>query len=247
MPGWGFPGQRRIYVILQVTQDPEAHRWFSSQLAFLDSTDGAPTAESPPTSTASVIVPVSTARTISCPTCGIYFPDIRSMRIHHAKEHKISLVNAQQEDASARRDVDVSEHALDGMPTCKHCNRTFPTFVVFKKHILNACPVLKGMSQATASASAQGPTQTSLGQSCRESEVVPMMKRPDIVQFVLNHSWRELLRDRSVCARSKIGAYSVGSGSQMLARASKHICALLILICGCSKRRQKIAPPRLVW
>ena len=191
--------ERRV----QVTQNLEAHRWFCSQLAFLDSAEGTPTVESPPTSTASVIVPVSTAQTISCPTCGIYFPDIRSMRIHHAKEHKISLVNAQQEDVSARRDVDVSEHAVDGMPTCKHCNRTFPTFVVFKKHILNACPVLKGMTQATAPASTQGPTQTSLGQSCRESDAVPMMKRPDIVQFVLNHSWRELLRDRSVCATLK--------------------------------------------
>ena len=42
-------------------------------------------------------------------------PNTRCMRIHHAKEHKSSLVNTQQEEAAIRRDVDAAEH---GMPTC---------------------------------------------------------------------------------------------------------------------------------
>ena len=100
------------------------------------------------------------------------------------------------------RRVVVADHAVNGMPKCRHCSRIFPSFVVFKKHILNACPVLLA-SPAPPEASIPGEEQTLLGRSCRESDSQPMMKRPSVVQLVLNHSRRELLQDRERCVSLK--------------------------------------------
>eukprot|EP00439_Symbiodinium_sp_Y106_P068673 s3531_g11.t1 len=122
------------------------------------------------------------------------------MRIHHAKEHQASLVNSLQEKPQAWSLI----MRWMECPSVVTASALFPTFVVFKKHILNACPVLLQTSMGPAAATvSEGTQQPLLGQSCREAADVPLMNQADTVQFVLSHSWRELLRDPNMCVRLK--------------------------------------------
>ena len=45
-----------------------------------------------------ILLPVAQSDGVSCPTCGMYFLDQASMRKHHAKKHKVSLVNPDRKD-----------------------------------------------------------------------------------------------------------------------------------------------------
>ena len=187
--------QRRI----QVVQHDSARDWFQLQPQFLLEPQSSPT-EAPTRPESAALLPVVAPHAVACPTCGVYFPGTRAMRIHHAKEHQASLVNSLQEKPQAWSLI----MRWMECPSVVTASALFPTFVVFKKHILNACPVLLQTSMGPAAATvSEGTQQPLLGQSCREAADVPLMNQADTVQFVLSHSWRELLRDPNMCVRLK--------------------------------------------
>ena len=183
--------QRRI----QVVQHDSARDWFQLQPQFLLEPQSSPT-EAPTRPESAALLPVVAPHAVACPTCGVYFPGTRAMRIHHAKEHQASLVNSLQEKPQAWSLI----MRWMECPSVVTASALFPTFVVFKKHILNACPVLLQTSMGPAAATvSEGTQQPLLGQSCREAADVPLMNQADTVQFVLSHSWRELLRAILTC------------------------------------------------
>ena len=122
------------------------------------------------------------------------------------------------------RRVVVADHAVNGMPKCRHCSRIFPSFVVFKKHILNACPVLLA-SPAPPEASIPGEEQTLLGRSCRESDSQPMMNVLASCSLSLTTRGGSCCKIVNGAYRSKTGAFGVDSGS---------------LTCGCPTRKRRI-------
>ena len=87
----------------------------------------------------------------ACPDCGVFFRHQEAMRIHRTKVHR--------EVAPTRRELEVAggvskgtvyptSHALDGMPTCKHCGREFSSWHRFADHVrYSVCPVLPAQTK----------------------------------------------------------------------------------------------------
>ncbi|CAE7274028.1 unnamed protein product [Symbiodinium sp. KB8] len=73
---------------------------------------------------------------------------MHAMRTHCARTHKISFVRPDLQKGTARREVGITQHCLNGLPTCKHCGFSFRKWSGFKGHILSACPVLHAQTAA---------------------------------------------------------------------------------------------------
>ena len=67
----------------------------------------------------------------SCPTCCLYFPDLATLKKHHAKHHA-SPITPPHPTANA---AEVRQHSVDGMPVCKHCGKDYVTWYNLKRHI----------------------------------------------------------------------------------------------------------------
>ena len=72
------------------------------------------------------------------------------MRTHCARTHKISFVRPDLQQGTARQEVDIAQHSLHGLPTCRHCGFAFRKWSGFKGHILSACPVLHAQTVVPA-------------------------------------------------------------------------------------------------
>ncbi|CAE7894116.1 unnamed protein product, partial [Symbiodinium microadriaticum] len=84
-------------------------------------------------------------RSFQCPRT---FDSMHAMRTHCARTHKISFVRPDLQKGTARREVGITQHCLNGLPTCKHCGFSFRKWSGFKGHILSACPVLHAQTAA---------------------------------------------------------------------------------------------------
>ena len=67
----------------------------------------------------------------SCPTCRLYFPDLATLKKHHAKHHA-SPIAPPHPTANA---AEVRQHSVDGMPVCRHCSKDYVTWFNLKRHI----------------------------------------------------------------------------------------------------------------
>ena len=75
-----------------------------------------------------VLLPVAQSEGVSCPAFGVYFLGQSSMRKHHAKKRKVSLVNSDSKDFRKRKQIDVAGAMVDGMPQCAYCGICFDRF-----------------------------------------------------------------------------------------------------------------------
>ena len=89
-------------------------------------------------------------RSFQCPQCPRTFDSLHAMRTHCARTHKISFVRPDLQQGTARQEVDIAQHSLHGLPTCRHCGFVFRKWSGFKGHILSACPVLHARTVAPA-------------------------------------------------------------------------------------------------
>ena len=130
------------------------------------------------------------------PTCGLYFLDQSSMRKHHAKKHKISLVNPDGKDYKKRKELDVACAMVDGMPERTCCGKRFDRFSGLRAHFLrtrekfprasssNVEVVATSLTpqQPTSQTGDDGGTDALPGHTCREHQSrLPMIKRPEVV------------------------------------------------------------------
>ena len=60
-----------------------------------------------------------------CPTCGVYFPDLSSMRKHQKRKHSLSLLNHAVRSSATSTALDLSKYTVNGMARCSHCLKTF--------------------------------------------------------------------------------------------------------------------------
>ena len=84
-------------------------------------------------------------RMVACPTCGIHFPSLKTMRQHmtltHLKHNPDVPVPARRTQQQMRQDF--MQHATSGLPTCTHCQWEFASWPAFFQHFEHArCPVL---------------------------------------------------------------------------------------------------------
>ena len=77
---------------------------------------------------------------VACDVCGTYFPSYVSMMNHRRKKHRAAAPLPRQTH------VNVYEHALDGMPQCRHCLATFSGWPQLTTHVKGlGCPVLRSL------------------------------------------------------------------------------------------------------
>ena len=98
-------------------------------------------------------IPADEIHTYACPTCGLYFPTQRIMRIHHSRKHQTPLHKHDKQDKEAFRIQDVHLHCVAGMPTCKHCGREFVGWQEFKWHLINVCECVPSLGRDSQTAS----------------------------------------------------------------------------------------------
>ena len=78
---------------------------------------------------------------VPCPTCGLFFESVPSMRLHHARKHGKALGLQRHEYAELSKKLKMADHMLGGMPICKHCGVKFSRPQSLKTHLLKTCPV----------------------------------------------------------------------------------------------------------
>ena len=78
---------------------------------------------------------------IPCPTCGLFFESVPSMRLRHARKHGKALGLQKHEYAELSKKLKMADHMLGGMPICKHCGCKFSRPQSLKMHLLKTCPV----------------------------------------------------------------------------------------------------------
>ena len=165
-----------------------------------------------------VLLPIAQNAGVSCPTCGMYFLDQSSMRKHHAKKHKISLVNPAGKDYKKRKELDVTCAMVDGMPECAYCGKRFDRFSGLRAHLLSTCEKIPRAPskevQQEAATLLQKPAVSKVeeeegagalhGQTRREHQSpLSMIKRPEVVNMLLSSTWRILLDQKSILQELK--------------------------------------------
>ena len=65
----------------------------------------------------------------SCPTCHLCFPDLATLKKHHAKHHALPIAPPHPTANAA----EVRQHSVDGMPVCRHCGKDYVTWFNLKR------------------------------------------------------------------------------------------------------------------
>ena len=165
-------------------------------------------------------------REISCPVCGLYFTGLQAMKIHHTKMHGPTSGQTKVSAVQARGQLNVYEHSLDGMPTCKHCLQKFSRWPNFLSHLLQSCPQLHGgnpqretgtNNETTGTPQTIPCTESSAeklqGQTCRASAVdaaaqrsaagcilEPFQRRQPVIELIGTARWKEVLDLPAMCS-----------------------------------------------
>ena len=105
---------------------------------------------------------------LACDVCGTYFPSYTSMMNHRRTKHRTA------EPLPRQTHVNVYEHALDGMPQCKHCLATFSGWPQLTAHVKGlGCPVLRSLRVPQLLRPSTGDAELSLGQVPSDALAAP--------------------------------------------------------------------------
>ena len=124
-----------------------------------------------PTSASTLIKEASmVGEQVACPTCGVYFKSLKSMRQHRARKHG--------EKVERSVAFDPAQHSTGGLPECRACTHRFKTWDVFRKHIeQGSC---KMMNNDSLSAGTQlEPQRAAELQPSHEADPPPYNPYPD--------------------------------------------------------------------
>ena len=129
----------------------------------------------------------------SCPVCGQEFPSNHAVNVHLGKKHpeyrKPREANTTRKN---RRDDSAMEHALQGLPTCKHCRKSFCAWPQFFGHFSQeACPILHAQDKSSKPQTAQDlpsspPAQGASapgGTDQEDSDPVPLFHRQSLQEL----------------------------------------------------------------
>ena len=149
---------------------------------------------------------------VPCQHCGLELPTQHALRIHIGLKHKTQ----QRDDQPKMVTFSAQQHAVDGMPTCRLCQRSFTKWRQLKLHIeRGSCPrlggssfllsppapdnhLLPGRQQPTASTAQRQETPDASSEAVVEnSAYLPLVHQPDFRSRI--HNWEKLL----VCRETK--------------------------------------------
>ena len=120
-----------------------------------------------------------------CPVCEFQAEHTTALRYHMSVKHGMSERDLALSGTTQFR---FEQHALAGMPTCRHCRRAFTGVPQLRNHILaQVCPVLHG---ATASGRDYGQQPAlPVGESL---ESTPLKDRASTAVYLEDGGWRAL-------------------------------------------------------
>ena len=132
-----------------------------------------------------------------CDRCFLCLPDLKALKAHTRQQHDFSIPHM---PGPFQRD----KHGKDGMPTCLHCDRRFPSWSHLERHIReHNCEVHWLMRQEAGISPDQPDEPTPLmttDQVRTESSNLPLARRDQVKSACLRDGWQSLLDDASLCA-----------------------------------------------
>ena len=151
-------------------QPARVHQWWDIlSSTFTQLAQGHPSADAPATVTE--VTQVLRIR-CSCQICGQQFPSLHALRVHLGKQHPEAQPQRRERNPTIKnkRNDSFRVHSLDGLPTCKHCRKSFHGWPAFMGHFSQqACPVLHGQQHCTHTTEASPPGLQANQHQCQNS------------------------------------------------------------------------------
>ena len=120
-----------------------------------------------------------------CPVCAYRAENTSALRYHMNVKRGLSERQMAFESIESFR---FKDHAFAGMPTCKHCMRSFTGVPQLRNHIVaQVCPKLHGVKQP-----AKAPVPQPALPSASDVNCVPLRDRPATLHSLKQGGWREL-------------------------------------------------------
>ena len=120
----------------------------------------------------------------TCPHCGLAFMGLLALKYHITWKHPEQAIARQPLNVQEQR-VLYMKHALQGMPTCRHCLWEFSGWPQFCTHFASeSCPVLRRQAQTSEVAQA---TQA-------EEVSVPLQMQREVQALTQQDDWTALAR-----------------------------------------------------
>ncbi|CAE7523463.1 unnamed protein product [Symbiodinium sp. CCMP2592] len=120
-----------------------------------------------------------------CPVCDYQAADTTALRYHMTSIHGLSERELAMATAAPFK---FEEHSYAGMPTCKHCRKSFSGIPQFRRHIeAQACPVLHGYTNNSRDYGQHPPLPKEAS-----TESTPLRDRPSTLQHLSEGGWLQL-------------------------------------------------------
>ena len=117
----------------------------------------------------------------TCPHCGIAFMGLLALKYHITRKHPELVIERQPLNIQDQRSL-CMKHALQGMPTCRHCLWEFSGWPQFCTHFASeSCPILRRQALATEQTQAEGIP-------------VPLQMQDDVQALIRQNDWEALAR-----------------------------------------------------
>ena len=174
--------------------------------------------------------PAPEAQHIPCPICGVYFGSVSSMRLHHARKHKVALGLQRKDYAYLSRSLRMEDHMTNGLPTCRHCGKKYSRPQALKMHLLKTCPVFIPSDEQPVNVVVPQQPESEIQEQAGETLTAtaalsqPVLHWPQ-VRGAWQGDWRSVLSDAPVKKRLKnhcifCDAYFVSGGLKSHLRRS---------------------------
>ena len=129
------------------------------------------------------VVPVNTVvEQFICHECGFAFATQAALKSHKYKIHfETKDKETRQAEIHKHRQHPATEHARDGMPTCKHCGHQFDSWPAFTYHVNSrSCPEIRFFYSQDNSRDQLATLEDAL------------MSRDELLQAATSLTWREM-------------------------------------------------------
>ena len=137
------------------------------------------------------------AAKLVCDKCFLCLPDLKALKAHTRQQHDYIIPHLQ---GPFQRD----KHGKDGVPTCFHCDRRFPSWSHLERHIReHNCEVYWLKRQEAGLSPDQQeelPPLENAAQVATDGPSLPLARRAQVKSACLRDGWQSLLEDASLCA-----------------------------------------------
>ena len=135
--------------------------------------------------------------TLVCDRCFLCLPDLMALKAHMRQQHDHCIPHMTGPFLRHR-------HGKDGMPTCLHCDRRFPSWSHLERHIREHNCEPRWLQRQEAGLSPEQPDESapSMGpdQVHADDTLLPMVQRVQVRTVCANDGWQSLLDVESLRA-----------------------------------------------